>query len=192
MELGNIAVKWSNCGGLYFRQNCPNTGQYEKKRKLNSKKGKQAKFSNWYCLAQLETSFAELSCLVHEGLGQTKLQLNGAGCSSVEQLRNWWLQLDSKDLSENTKTKKEKNKLQVVWKSWDKSLGLNLLVPNCLLVCSWKLKVVSSAKGCVMLLLLLFLHCNCSAYAQLTPKHAQPLPNKCTILWWRKPRIVLF
>ena len=37
-------------------------------------------------------------------------------------------------------------------------LVLNLLLPVCLLVCPWKLKVAASAQGCLVLLLLLLLH----------------------------------
>ena len=50
----------------------------------------------------------------------------------------------------------------------------------------------ASAQVCLLLLLLLLLHCNYSARAQLTPKHAQPLPNKYATLWWIKINIFLF
>ena len=67
---------------------------------------------------------------------------------------------------------------KLVGKIWDIVLGLNLLFAICLLVCPWKLKVAASVQGFIILLLLLLLHCSCSARAQLTPKHAQALPNK--------------
>ena len=90
------------------------------------------------------------------------------------------------------KIKKKKANYRLVWINWDKILVLNLLVPICLLVCPWKLKVAALAQGCLVLLLLLLLHCNCSACAQLTPKHARPLPNKYATLWYIKPHIALF
>ena len=53
-------------------------------------------------------------------------------------------------------------------------MGLSLILPFFLLVCSWKLKVAASAQGCLVLLLLLLVHCSCSASAQPTPKPAWP------------------
>ena len=77
--------------------------------------------------------------------------------------------------------KKEVQRL--VWKSWGKIFDLNLLVPICLLVCHWKLKVVALAQSCLMLLPLLLLCCSCRACAQLTPKHTWTLPTNCATLW---------
>ena len=55
----------------------------------------------------MEPSSFELSCLIHDSLGQEKLKLDGEGCSNAVQPKNWWLQQGSKDLGEMTKTKME-------------------------------------------------------------------------------------
>ena len=82
---------------------------------------------------------------------------------------------------------------RLVYKSWEGKLGLNLFLTIYLLVFPWKLKVAALSQVCLVLqLLLLVLHCRCSAHAQLTPKHALPLSNERSTLWWVKLYIVLF
>ena len=97
----------------------------------------------------------------------------------MEQAKKLMTPTGQQGLGQEDKIKKKSNLQVGLKKLWDKILGLNLLVPICLLVCPWKLKVAALAQGCLMLLLLLLLHCSCSARAQLTPKRALPLPNKC-------------
>ena len=60
-----------------------------------------------------------------------------------------------------------------------------------LLGCPWQLKAAASAQGCLLLMLLLALHCTCSTNAQLIPAHSLFLLNEFTTLWWVNTSVLL-
>ena len=94
MELGNVSVKFQTWWWSTLQKKLPKQGAMHKTKKNIDIKIKEKKLSfptkiTWRRFrSQLKTSFAELFCLFHKGLGLTKLQGNGAGCSSAEQPKN--------------------------------------------------------------------------------------------------------